>query len=653
MKIANLFRIRLFGSLLLLSTLVSCKTTTVVEPYADSRPYTRWWWFASEIDPADVRYQLEWMKSQGFGGVEIAWVYPMHADTTIKKPAWLSPEWAAPVNYAKRCADSLGLGCDFTYGTMWPFNDPDLPVADASRVYGQTSFPPTRKRAWDHPRVGHILNHLDSAAFNRYAAKLNAAMSEAYKGSPSGLFVDSWEVDSRNLWTEGFGDTFFARHGYRIEPLMDSLYMAGYEDLFYDYMCVLSDYALEGFYRPFAENARRTGGFSRAQCGGVPADLLAANMLVDVPETEAILYEPNYGRIAASAAALNDYPVVSSETFTCIYGWRKWGGKGPYQEQEQVADMRLVADALFANGTNQIFWHGMPYNRQGSKDNYFYASVHVGPDANFVDQLADFNRYMTTVSSYMRRGKVYSDVALYLPTEDAWMGGEYPDSLRMSWFWGKYEMRYEHAPKYLKGYQPLWVNGDVLSAACVEQGEMRYNTMSFKTLVVDVTYLDIAHLRSVLTLAKQGLPVVMARAPQQPGRNKSAEYQTMVAELMALPNVTSDTAQPLAHKPLLECEDLPEFWCRRDGSDLYIFVANPAACNLRYPLRYGQGFEGDACVRDLTINTPAGAQNYRLEMARNESCLLRVTADGAVERIPLNFEAKFIPAKEEAVSAKK
>ena len=38
-------------------------------------------------------------------------------------------------------------------------------------------------------------------------------------------------------------------------------------------------------------------------------------------------------------------------------------------------------------GTNQIIWHGMPYNEQGKgkNDNHFYASVHVGPDAYFED----------------------------------------------------------------------------------------------------------------------------------------------------------------------------------------------------------------------------------------------------------------------------
>jgi hypothetical protein len=43
--------------------------------FLNSKPYTRYWWFASEIKEEDVKYNLDWLKSHGFGGVELAWVY--------------------------------------------------------------------------------------------------------------------------------------------------------------------------------------------------------------------------------------------------------------------------------------------------------------------------------------------------------------------------------------------------------------------------------------------------------------------------------------------------------------------------------------------------------------------------------------------------
>ena len=84
-----------------------------------SKPYTRYWWFASEIQKEDVKYNLDWLKEHGFGGVELAWVYPLNRfnknDTTITpRQEWLSPEWQKIVAYTMRYADSIGMGCDLT-----------------------------------------------------------------------------------------------------------------------------------------------------------------------------------------------------------------------------------------------------------------------------------------------------------------------------------------------------------------------------------------------------------------------------------------------------------------------------------------------------------------------------------------------------------
>jgi len=635
----------IYSLLLGIALMVACTSPqqpTEVIPYESGKPYTRWWWFASEPDTMDIKYQLEWLKEQGFGGVEIAWIYPMHGDSTVKRVGWLSPEWSDAVAYAKQTADALGLGCDYTFGTLWPFSEVGLPDEDGTRGYYDSISPINRTLTWEHPKKARVLNHLDKHAFNRYAVKMNKGLAKAYQGSKSGVFVDSWEVETRHMWTAGYGEKFKERFGYAIEPYMDKLYEPGNEDVYYDYMTLISDYVLYDFYQPFTANANSQGAFSRSQCGGAPADLLTAFMLVDVPETEAILYEPNYGRIPASAAALAGKPIVSSETFTCLYGWKPWGGKGPYQEQEQIADMRLIADALFANGVNQIIWHGMPYNKKGDQSNYFYASVHVGPEAFFKEQLKDFNQYMTTVSNYMKKGRVYSDVALYLPLEDSWMGVEYPDSLQMPWVWGEYELRYVWAPEYLKGYQPLWVNNKVLTEGRLENNRLYFGDLSFSSLAVDVEYLDLAALKQVVRLAEAGLPVLLARQPKQPGKNKVGEYAELLKKLAALPNVSANPKQVITQSPLVEGDDLPEFWCRQDGDDRYIFFATPAAKKLKYPLRYKQAFEDKGSVRQITIHTPAGPKPYTLNFAPNQSVLLKVKADGTIENVDIHFEAKEI-----------
>lgn len=629
------------------------KAEQKVEPYASCKPYTRWWWFRDDIKKKDIRDQLVWAKEMGLGGVEIAWMNPRSKaarKASPNYPDWLSPEWTEVVAYAKHCADSLGLGCDYTYGSGWPFKDPDLPEKFGVQRFGQEGSPATKGGGWSKRRA-RVLDHLNNKAFKWYAKHMDKGLKPAYKGSTSALFVDSWEINPRQLWTKGFGEKFYKKYGYRVEPFMKELYKRGNEGVFYDYTELLSELVISQFYKPFTDHAHKVNAITRSQCNGAPTDLLSAYMVVDVPETEALLYEPNFGRIAASAAALSDKDVVSAETFTCLYGFRpRLESRGPYMGLEQVADMRLIADALLANGTNQIVWHGMPYNEMGSTFQHFYASVHLAPTAYFIDQLKDFNEYMTLVSSYMRRGRTYSDIALYLPLEDNHQVLGYPKK-RPQWqrvpgTQGRHQLRYIWAPKYLEGYQPLWINREVLSKAKVENGRLVYNNTTFSALVIDVKYLDIASLRYVLKHAKAGLPVVVARNPLQPGYKTSNEYGSMLRELMALSNVTNKPADTLKSIPrLVEGSDLPEFWCREENGDKYIFFANPAACKLHYPLRYGQAFEDKGSVRDVVINTAKGAKSIRLEFKTNESLLLKVSKGGDIEFIDLKFKAKKIEGK--------
>ncbi|MBQ8046341.1 MAG: hypothetical protein IJ196_00210 [Prevotella sp.] len=618
--------------------------------YSNHKPYTRWWWFATEIDTNDVRDQLVWLKDHEFGGVEIAWIYPMGLDTTTVKPAFMSEEWSKAVVYAKHIADSLGLGCDFTYGTLWPFSDVNMPDGDQSRNYFDSVNVAKRALTWDHPLVGRILNHLDKEAFFRYADRMNKHLSKAYAGTKSGLFVDSWEVETDYLWTNGFKKTFMAEHGYDITPYMEGQSLTDKQniDVKYDYMSTLSGYVMREFYQPFAENAKQQGAFSRAQCGGAPTDLLTAFTLVDIPETEAILYEPSFSKIAASAATLGNKDAVTAETFTCAYGWtslryKNGRGQSPHQGEEQIADLKLICDALFANGTNQIIWHGFPYNKVGRTDNYFYTTCQVSTNPNdnlSGEALTAFNRYMTRVSDYMRKGHNYSSLAVYIPLEDSWMSEPYPEEVlkMMPWIGGPYELRYIQTPSAYKGMQPLWVNGHFLAKAEFKNGTLHCGNADFKALYIDAEYIDMKALKKIVRLAKQGLPVCLSRTPKEPGVNKHNDYTDLLNELEAL-KIGEEGLDKIC-KPLIEGEELPDLWCRQDGNTYYVFIANPLAQTVTYPMTYGYAFSDQGAVRDITVNHHGKSEKISLKFRPTESLLLQIDEKG-IQIIDLEFS----PAK--------
>ena len=629
--------------------------------YESGKPYTRWWWFSSEIDKNDVRDQLIWLKEHNFGGVEIAWVYPMFLKEDTPHPDFLSPEWQEPVVYAKHVADSLGLGCDYTYGTLWPFNDVNLPEGDGTRTYFDSVKVARRTRTWDHPREARVLNHLDRNAFYRYAAKMNEGLAEAYKGSKSGVFVDSWEVRTKYIWTPGFGESFIREHGYDIEPYMKDKTLMDKEnsDARYDYMKTLSGYVMREFYGPFADNARKNGAFSRAQCGGAPTDLLTAFTLVDIPESEAILYEPSFSRIAASAATLSPKAAVTAETFTCAYGWtglRYMGGRGrsPHQGEEQIADLKLICDAIFANGVNQIIWHGFAFNKPGTQDNWFYTTCEISTDENenlSGANLSGFNRYMTEVSQYMKRGKNYSDIAVYMPVEDAWMGEDYPKEKKVPGAKGEYEFRYIRTPEFLKGMQPLWVNGHFLSEAKFRGGRLHCGEADFGALYIDVDHMDYASLKSIVRLARKGLPVCITHTPEEPGMNKHADYGKLLKKLYACASVSSDPAA-IPVKGLIEGENLPDFWCRQEGAAYYVFFANPLSSTISYPLEYGYALSDTGSRRSITVNHHGKSESFVLEFPPMGSLLLHITPEG-VKPIDLGYIPPVLPPLAEETNAQK
>ncbi len=380
-------------------------------PYASAKPYTRWWWFASIIEKDDISQQLDWLKDHGFGGVEIAFIYPVNRDPEAKRIPWLGPEWREAVRFAKNYAHSLGLGCDFTFGTLWPFGGTFVSDADRTKVFGDEDFKQPLRLSWTHPVVGNVVDHMDKGAFKRYAKVMGTALLPALQcGDTSALFCDSWEVETHRIWTRGFGETFKKRYGYDVSPFMKDIYEKNNSDVLYDYMTLVSEYVIDNFYIPFTQTCHELGAVSRVQCAGAPVDLITAYANVDIPETEAMLYEPNFSRIVASAAALAGKKIVSAETFTCLYGWPR-----EFFLKEQTADLKLVADALFAHGVNQVIWHGVPYSPPGKPPVFFYATVHAGPGGALAPEIPAFNAYMTKVSEVMRRGKSYSGVGRRLP----------------------------------------------------------------------------------------------------------------------------------------------------------------------------------------------------------------------------------------------
>lgn len=619
--------------------------------YPSSKPCTRWWWFATEIKKEDVKHQLDWAKANNFGGVEIAWVYPLYRyqksyeknynryypkDTTAQK--WLSDEWTEIVTYTKKYADSIDLACDFTFGSAWPVAGSNIEKKYRTKVYGDTTFEQTLSFAWQWPTIEYVIDHLDSNAFNQFAEPIAKAIQPALKGSKTALFTDSWEIKLNSkykIWTTGFDSTFKEAFGYDIIPYMEKG-IDSFPDVRYDYMLHLDHYVTEGFYKPYVRKCKELGAYSRVQCLASPTDVMSTYGLVDIPETESMLNNPNYSKIVSSAACLASKPVVSSETFTCMYGF-----PNTYLREEQTADLKMVADAMFANGVNQHFYHGMPYNPKGSDSIEFFATTYFGPGGSLTPELPEFNKYIEKVSGHLQRGKTYSDIAVYIPYEDGVMKGAYPPERQRVWVWGEYEMRYIWTPEEVEGYHPIWINRDFLTKATFKDGKLHVGDASFSTLYIDVDYMDHRALARILELAEQGLPVCIKKLPRQPGNIKSEEFEEHYNRLIQLNNVSSDLNDVVQHSPLIEADSLPEYWARvQDDGSLLLFIAQHKSKRLMYPIYSGQSMMSKSVTQQFKINYLGKAYNMEIEFKPYQSILLKIPPQGKPEFVDIEFTPK-------------
>jgi alpha-L-rhamnosidase len=104
-------------------------------PPDDCRIMMRWWWFGPAATKPELERELEQMKAEGVGGVEIATLYPLALDeakTGFHNQQFLSDEHLDAIRFAATAARKLGLRVDLTLGSGWPFGGPHIPITQAA-----------------------------------------------------------------------------------------------------------------------------------------------------------------------------------------------------------------------------------------------------------------------------------------------------------------------------------------------------------------------------------------------------------------------------------------------------------------------------------------------------------------------------------------
>ncbi len=562
-------------------------------PPGSSRIMMRWWWFGPAVTRDELHRELSAMKSGGIGGVEVQPVYPLDLDDPARgfsNLPYLSPAFLDVLRFASQDASALGLRLDLTLASGWPYGGPSVPVTEAAGRLrleqvpvpsGVSSIPapalstgekllavflddgpslpasavvsgrlavapdPARSRLalfFISSRTGmmvkraaagaegFVVDHYDAAAVRHYLAAVAGTLARSFGPHPPyAVFSDSLEVMASD-WTPDLLDQFRRRRGYDLTPLLPALALGRdprSAAVRHDWGQTLTELANENYLVPVEHWARAHGVLFRSQTYGDPPVALSSNALVDLPEGEGFRWrEFCESRWAASAAHLYGRPVVSSETWTWLHS--------PAYRATPL-DMKAEADRHFLQGINQLVGHGWPYSPPSAPEPgwAFYAAAAFSSHNPWWFVMPDVAAYLQRLSFLLRQGAPVIDVALFLPTDDAWARfSPGPVSLNRSFA----SLLDPHViPSILDaGYGLDFIDNDALLNTAA-----RYPVL----VLPNIERIPVPVYRRIESLVRSGVHLVFTRrapslAPGLPdAESQTAEIRAISGRLLASPNV--------------------------------------------------------------------------------------------------------------------
>jgi alpha-L-rhamnosidase len=418
-----------------------------VDPPADARPMMRWWWFGIAAEKPEIRRELEQMKADGIGGAELAFVYPQ----TLKgNEPFLSKPMLESVRYAESEARRLGLRLDVTLGSGWPYGGPATTLDQAAwrlrtvnvqsnmtakappRVLlakGETVISRTTTQTFLASHTGQKVKRasvgaegwvLDPFSREAVATHLHAVgepLVNAFGATPPyAVFSDSLEAYGAD-WTPNLPAEFARRRGYDLLPHLPELVAGGTTEaanVRHDWGQTLTELVDENYLSQINAWAHAHHTKFRSQTYGDPAVILSSQRLVDLAEGEHPYWRTfSTLRWATSANHLFHRNVSSAETFTWLHS--------PVFRATPL-DIKAEADLDFLLGVNQLIGHGWPYSppAAGEPGWSLYAAAVFNDHNPWHPVMPEVTRYLQRMSFLLRQGEPANQVAVLLPTDDAW-----------------------------------------------------------------------------------------------------------------------------------------------------------------------------------------------------------------------------------------
>lgn len=624
-------------------------------PPADSRPMVRWWWFGPAVVKPEIARELAQMKADGIGGAELAFVYPEVLDDPakgLKNLRWLSPEHLDAVRFAQQEGKRLGLRIDVTLCSGWPYGGPHITaeqaarrlrlvaiplpagattlpmpkLADAEQIVAsfvatgdaKTWDPASAKRATDSmiPAAkagqvallfvdghtgqqvkraavgaeGPVLDPFSHDAVANHLKTVGEPLVKAFGATPPyAIFSDSLEAYGAD-WTPTLPEEFRKRRGYDLVEHLPELWAGGTpaaDKVRHDWGVTLTELIDENYLTQINDWAREHKTRFRSQTYGEPAVDLSSERLVDLAEGEGPQWRAfSTLRWATSANHNNGRAITSGETFTWLHS--------PAFRATPL-DMKAEADIDFIMGENQLVFHGWPYSppdHEVPEPGWSLYAAAVFNDHNpWHPVMPAVTEYIARMSWLLRQGKAANQVAILLPTDDAWAAFT-PGKVTVTGAMQTLIPKELMAAVLSAGY-----NYDFIDAKTLERQGMGDHTL----LVLPPTdRMPMAALKAIDTFVKHGgHAVAMGKLPSLDAEgNPLPDAAHATQSIMLTPDAASAArALTSAAKPDFAMTDTDDYtrssvgFIRRAtaNADIY-FIANTSNQPLHFRAAFGTKF---------------------------------------------------------------
>ena len=268
---------------------------------------------------------------------------------------------------------------------------------------------------------GWVLDPFSHDAVAKHLEKIGEPLVKAFGSTPPyAIFSDSLEAYGSD-WTPNLPTEFRKRRGYDLIPHLPELVAGGTpaaDNIRHDYGVTLTELINENYLKQIADWAVAHHTKFRSQTYGEPAVTFSSQNIPQLAEGEGPQWRAfSTLRWATSANHVFNHDVTSGETFTWLHS--------PVFRATPL-DMKTEADIDFIMGENQIICHGWPYSAPDEEVPEpgwsLYAAASFNNHNPWHPVMPAVTAYIGRMSYLMRQGQPANQVAILLPTDDAWAG---------------------------------------------------------------------------------------------------------------------------------------------------------------------------------------------------------------------------------------